>query len=381
MPVDRAEAVSLPAKPPTGNDFKVMADETRMKMLAALGLVLVSTMTGVLYKVSQAVGGGFKYSTTSAIAIAEMVKFGMSLSFHVGDTTHHSKNETKWVSGMAVVRNQVSVSGAGHIWFLSVLYFLNNQLSFYVYMLADPGTIFLFKAGSTMIVATVQCLCVGKRFSAQQWQAMALQGIGMVIVQYNPCKSSARYSPRAYLLMTISTVVTALCAVRNEYLVKNYKIGLNVQNMVLYSGGILLNLFAFFFLPNPNSSQEDIGFFTGYDNPLACAVVFANAMIGLAITAVYKYADAVTKCIAGDVTAVVLCVISSIFFELEPSVSLWCGVFVVCFAVHSYTSAAPVPQPGPPKPEAREVELGKSMPKAQAVGRPGDADTGEGPLE
>merc|ERR1740120_700604 len=102
----------------------------------------------------------------------------------------------------------------------------------------------------------------------------------MVIVQYNPCSQSGRYRTLAYVLLVISTVLTALCAVRNEFLIKNYKIGLNVQNATLYFGGSALNLFAFFALPNPNSAQADIGFFEGYDNALAIGVVFCNAMIG-----------------------------------------------------------------------------------------------------
>merc|ERR1712039_65597 len=136
---------------------------------------------------------------------------------------------------------------------------------------------------------------------------------------------------------------------RNEFLVKNYKIGLNVQNSTLYFGGSLLNLFAFFALPNPNNTQKDIGFFDGYDNVLAIGVVFCNAMIGLAITAVYKYADAVVKCFSSDITAVVLMVISSFFFGLKSSVTMWCGVFVVTFAVHLYIDAV---KPGAPTPTA-----------------------------
>lgn len=331
----------------------------RTKFLAALGLVCVSTTVGVLYKVSQATSGGFKYSTTSAIAIAEITKLCMSCSFHVGDPSHGTEGNRVAAAWASAVR-QLSARAVGHIWLLAGLYTMNNQLSFYVYMLADPGTIFLFKAASTMIVASIQCLCIGKRFSEEQWKAMFLQGVGMVIVQYNPCRSASRYKPVAYMLMTLSAVLTALCAVRNEYLVKNYKIGLNVQNAVLYSGGAWMNLFAFFFLPNPNSTQAKIGFFDGYNNPLAIGVVFSNAMIGLAITAVYKYADAVTKCIASDITAVLLCIVSSMFFELTPSITMWCGVIVVCFAVHLYTSA-PTPPPSPktePSPaSARSVQL------------------------
>lgn len=310
---------------------------------------------------------GFHYSTTSAIAIAEVAKLCMSISFHIGDTSHHTDpHASRAASAWAAVKSQLSSRAVGHIWLLAGLYMVNNQLSFYVYMLADPGTIFLFKAGSTMIVATIQCLCVGKDFTADQWKAMFLQGVGMVIVQYNPCKSGTRYRPLAYLLMIVSTVLTALCAVRNEYLVKNYKVGLHVQNAVLYSGGACMNLFAFFFLPNPNSAQAKLGFFDGYDNPMALGVVFSNAMIGLAITAVYKYADAVTKCIASDITAVLLCIVSAIFFELTPSITMWCGVIVVCFAVHLYVGAAPSPpKPAPsqrqPDPEAVDSPATKDL--------------------
>merc|ERR1712113_1027238 len=86
-------------------------------------------------------------------------------------------------------------------------------------------------------------------------------------------------------------------------------------------------------------------FFDGYDNPLAIGVVFANSVIGLAITAVYKYADAVIKCIASDITAVTLCMFSVFLFGLNSSITLWCGVSVVCFAVHLYASAAGKPPP------------------------------------
>merc|ERR1719401_1638918 len=94
-------------------------------------------------------------------------------------------------------------------------------------------------------------------------------------------------------------------------------------------------------------------------------------MIGLAITAVYKYADAVTKCIASDITAVLLCIVSSFFFELTPSVTMWCGVVVVCFAVHLYTSAVPPPKPEEkPSPEKATEVATKEASGADASLRP-----------
>mmetsp|Transcript_63634 Transcript_63634/g.179088 ORF Transcript_63634/g.179088 Transcript_63634/m.179088 type:complete len:380 (+) Transcript_63634:123-1262(+) len=311
----------------------------RTKLLAGAGLVCVSTSVGVLYKASQAASGGFAYSTASAICMAELVKLTMSSCFHVLDRTHHREGTGHVASAVASAGEQVSCRAAGHILFLGFLYMFNNQLSFFVYTLADPGTIFLFKSASTIIVAVVQFATAGKRFTGMQWKSMMLQACGMVIIQYNPCKGAGMYSPMAYLCMSLSTFITAVTAARNEFLVKNYKISLNVQNIVLYASGVALNLLAFFFAPTFNGAQR-IGFFTGYDNPLAIGVVVANSCIGLAITAVYKYADAVVKCFASDVSAVSLIIISTFFFGLQSSLTMWCGVFVVVFAVHLYIDAS-----------------------------------------
>jgi len=351
----------------------------KVKLLAGLGFVAVTTLVGLLYKVSQATSGGFRYSTMSAIAIAEMVKLTMSTGFHVADGTYHIDGKGRVLTAWSSARDQLSSSAILHIWFLAALYSTNNQLSFYVYTLADPGTIYLFKAASTLIVATIQCTFVGKVFTIEQWKAMFLQGVGMIIVQYNPCKGSTRYEPTAYVLMAVSAGLSATCAVRNEYLVKNYKICLNVQNAVLYSGGVWMNILAFFLVPNPNSKQAEIGFFKGYDNPLAIGVVLVNALIGIAITAVYKYADAVTKCIATDMTAVLLCILSSIFFELQASVTMWCGVVVVCFAVHHYTSAAPAP-PAPAPAAALAGTRPEVVGKAMEANGAAEPSTGMGGL-
>jgi len=342
----------------------------RVKLLAGLGLVCVQTTVGVLYKLSQAATGGFHYSTMSAVAIAECVKLCMSTVFHVVDSTHRAEGISRVASAWDMARSQLSALAVLHIMSLSFMYTLNNQVSFYVYTLADPGTIFLFKASSTMIVAAIQCTCVGKSFSFEQWKAMMLQALGMIIVQHDPCRGGALYPWLAYALMAFSSILSALCAVRNEYLVKNYKVCLNVQNATLYAGGAGMNLLAFWLLPNPNNSQAALRFFDGYDNPLAIGVIMANALIGIAITAVYKYADAVTKCIASDVTAVVLCILSSFFFHLQASLTTWCGVLVVCFAVHFYTAASQPPPKAPEKPQARDLEL-------QAAPSPGKSDEAE----
>merc|ERR1712007_21877 len=141
---------------------------------------------------------------------------------------------------------------------------------------------------------------------------------------------------------------------RNEFLVKNYSVGLNIQNAVLYVGGCFLNYAGFMLAPILTNMPKK-GFFEGYDNPLAIGVVLSNAFIGLAITAVYKHADAVVKCFAGDITAVLLIIISACIFGLKTNLTMWCGIFVVMYAVHSYIDASRPPA------KKEDVSISKSV--------------------
>ena len=72
-------------------------------------------------------------------------------------------------------------------------------------------------------------------------------------------------------------------------MLKNLKLTMHTQNMVLYAVGIVGNASAFALLPAYwTNSRDNVGFFDGYDNVSACLVVLFNALIGIAISAVYK---------------------------------------------------------------------------------------------
>jgi hypothetical protein len=66
-------------------------------------------------------------------------------------------------------------------------------------------------------------------------------------------------------------------------------------------------------------SKANVGFFEGYDTVSAKMVIICNAMIGLAISAVFKYADAVIKTFATAVVTVLLVIFSAIYFDQQPT--------------------------------------------------------------
>lgn len=325
--------------------------ELRIKGLAFAGLVAIQTTIGITYKIAAAGGAGgskFAFSTTSAITMSEFVKLSLSSCFHLVAQWRTDSVGTEHSPALSVIVQraasaayaQLDKTSAMHILLLSFLYTVNNQLSLYIYILADPGSIYLFKAGSTLFVAVLQFLLLGRSLLGLQWVALMLQLLGIIVVQYNPCKGVSILPQRAYFLLAISVLITGITSVRNEYLVKNYKIDLNVQNAILYGGGFAMNLFSFFCLPNPNDSKAGIGFFEGYDTLSAKGVVVTNAFIGLAITLVYKYADAVVKMIATDCTTMILMIFSAVVLNFPSTPLTWGGVCVTLLAIHIYAEAA-----------------------------------------
>ena len=109
--------------------------------------------------------------------------------------------------------------------------------------------------------------------------------------------------------------------------------------MVLYTAGASLNL-VFHIIISLLKSDEP-GIFTGYNNSGAIMVVLSNVFIGLAITAVYKYADAVVKCFATAVSTGILLYLSPILFGTELSFLVLPGTLIVFIATYLYMVSAP----------------------------------------
>lgn len=319
--------------------------EFRIKTIAFCGLVAIQTCVGITYKLSTQGTKGFAFSTTSAVTISEFAKLVMAFCFHLVDHWRRPVEESAEGTfgfihkAMGTIAEQVDRHSIFHILCMSFLYTVNNQMTFYIIITADPGSVFLFKAGSTMIVALTQRVLLGRQLHRLQWSALLLQFTGIIVVQYNPCLGRPLLPIWSYACLCFQVIVTALTTVRNEYIVKNFKIDLNVQNMVLYGGGFVMNLFAFCFLPNPNSSQSHIGLFDGYNTLSAKGVILSNAFIGIAISLVYKYADALVKMIATDCTTTFLMIFSATVLGTPSTPLTWFGVMIVFVAIQQYGDA------------------------------------------
>ena len=87
---------------------------------------------------------------------------------------------------------------------------------------------------------------------------------------------------------------------------------------------------------NDSANVAKQGFLGGY-SPIVWTVVTVQAVGGLIVAVVVKYADNVLKVFATSFSIVVSCVLSSIFFDFHANFSFVVGAFLVVLATVMYS--------------------------------------------
>mmetsp|Transcript_6524 Transcript_6524/g.8113 ORF Transcript_6524/g.8113 Transcript_6524/m.8113 type:complete len:123 (+) Transcript_6524:2-370(+) len=78
------------------------------------------------------------------------------------------------------------------------------------------------------------------------------------------------------------------------------------------------------------------GFFVGYSRTV-WTVIVVQAVGGLIVAVVVKYADNVLKTFASSFGIVISCIVSAIFFDFRPNLAFLCGAFFVVMSTVLYS--------------------------------------------
>ncbi|PNS13753.1 UDP-galactose transporter [Sphaceloma murrayae] len=246
---------------------------------------------------------------------------------------------------ISLIRNEIqpkTIYGTAH---LALMYAFINNTTFILFQLADPGTIALVKSGITLITALILSCTSGMVITRLQWVAITFQICGVSVTQYNP-QHGLLYEPSTYLLLGLQVTVSASAGIFNQMLLQGEVGSSHVVNMALYAFGTLANLIIH--VGSRLLSQSEPSFFEGYDSFGAIMVLVSNILIGLAITAVYKYADALVKCFATSVSTGILLYLAPIFFHVPLSFLVIPGSITVFVATWLYIDSGSKAQEWPP---------------------------------
>ncbi len=95
------------------------------------------------------------------------------------------------------------------------------------------------------------------------------------------------------------------------------------------------------------------GFFVGYSRTV-WTVIVVQAVGGLIVAVVVKYADNVLKTFASSFGIVISCIVSAIFFDFHPNLAFLCGTFFVVMSTVLYSK--------PDKKPRKRLKKGAALP-------------------
>ena len=302
-------------------------------MISFFSVVALSVTTHMAYRLSQR-GGSYEYNTMSAMCVVEFFKLLISLvHYHKG--RHHQGQlpvfqEDSLKSALRNVSPTVYKTYAA----LALSYAVYNQLMFSVMNVADPGTFSLLKSFTSFLVSLLNFFLFGEALTELQWFCVVIQIFGVVpVIIKSECNhddhnvgDAVELSYRAVdlILMVFCCLMASLNTVYNAAVVKKVDVPVSLQNILLYSFGVLINT-VFYFVYTSGSDS----FFHGFGHPGVILLLTLNSFVGIAITMMYKYGDAVLKTLTTPVSSAILVYISYLLFDVPLNIVKAAGAGVV----------------------------------------------------
>ncbi len=292
--------------------------------VAFLSLVAIQVCIGIVYKMA---GGADGYSFSPALMLTMTEFLKLCIAGGLLATTSDSEVSVVMTRHLSNARLLLSIFG------LAVLYSANNVLAFYLNLAVDPATLAITKSLASAVVAALSYIFLSKEYSRAQWVAIVLQVMGLTIVHLNVTPSSSLpvsgpVSERSFgtgVLLVASVIISGVAGVWNAHLLRQTHVSLQPFNILLYGFGVALN----FIIVYCFWEGARLGILDGWSLPMV-GILVCNSLIGLAISVIYKYADALTRTWA---TAIATCVLYAVVIFLGwgsfPVLPLVQGISIV----------------------------------------------------
>lgn len=331
---DRRESNS---KPKLSHKILPGVAHTRKDVFFFVVMVLQSTGAQLFYKLSQK-GGKYEYNTLSAMAVVEAGKLAITL----GQILLANRWKLK-----ASIKSFEDVSQRVYTAYilLAFSYAVYNQLIFYVMRLVDPGTFTLFKSLTTGVVALLNYVASGETLTLAQLYCIIIQICGIIPMTSSGNRESGNvdftFGTHSMIIVSFVIVYGAFNTVYNSRVVKkesaNYPA--TVQNGILYSCGLVFNLLFYFLSKHPG----DKSFFYGYNNTCVVVLIILNSTVGVTISMVYKFGDAILKTLCQPLVSSLILFLSKMLFDIPVDLIKISGAVSVIFSTLLYLKLLPPP--------------------------------------
>lgn len=301
-----------------------------------------------------------KYYFTSAVLMAEIMKLVVCLILVF--------YETKNVNAFLLHMQQELVQKPWELAKISVpalLYTFQNNI---LYVAVENLEAAVFQVMYQLKILTTAVLSVwilSRPLSTRQWTSLLILFVGVAMVQLSIQQNEKEDVPASskmsahevamklanptlgLICVLMGTLSSGMAGVYFEKLLKTSSQTIWMRNIQLSVWGILIA--ALGMIQQNGSEIAENGILYGY-NTNVWIVVILQAVGGLIVAVVVKYADNVMKGFATSIATVVNTVISMALFDFEPTSMFFFGALQVCAATYIYGTAQPLPAPQSPQP-------------------------------
>ncbi|XP_075458066.1 putative UDP-sugar transporter protein SLC35A4 [Ascaphus truei] len=217
------------------------------------------------------------------------------------------------------------------------LYCANNNLVVHMQQFMDPSSFQVLSNLKIVSTALLYSFFLRQRLSINKWFALFLLMAAGVFYSYGgiqdlenvPSDIHLYITLPGLLLMLLYCLISGVSAVYTEIILKTQNIPLNMQNIFLYSFGIVMNLIAYV------TSGLNSRFFDGF-SIWVLVIIGSQALNGLIMSAVMKHSSNITRLFIISFSMLVNGLLSFILFQLQLTVLFFLAVILIGSAVYLY---------------------------------------------
>lgn len=294
-------------------------------------LVLQNTFLVVFMHISRTQEGPM-YASSTAVTIMEIVKFVTCLAVIAKDTGG--------LSGLARGLREEILKQPLEIVKLSVpslLYTIQNNLLYYALSHLDAATYQVIYQGKILTTAVFSVFMLGKSLSRMQWVSLVILTIGVSFAQLSAqtSVSTNRNTTAGFVAVVLATCTSGFSGVYFERILKNSGTSLWMRNVQMGVSSVVLGFMGIYFSGDYVSVREN-GFFYGY-NQIVVAVILLQAIGGLVVAVVVKYADNILKGFAASFSIITSLIICYLFLDFHPTLIFLVGAVLVNVSMYMYS--------------------------------------------
>jgi len=232
------------------------------------------------------------------------------------------------------------------------VYFVNNNLIFVILTYVNSTTFQILSSLKTVFTGLLFRLILKRILSDVQAVSILLLACGAAVSQFPICLQACNDAGEledsvsgagAVVGATVAVLACLLSAfggVYSELLLK--KDGnlhsIHLQNMLLYSWGVLFNALALAFKDRKHIAEG--GLLQGYA-PIVLVLIANNACVGLAISAILKFANNLVRVFAHTAAMLLTMVLEALFMGAPLSPQLLTSIVVVSSSTYLYNLHPP----------------------------------------